>query len=50
MKAFYFRPQDCRLPGKPLRPYLKFIYLGGQLYRLIYNILSFPDMDSKAQK
>jgi len=38
MKAFYFRPQDCCLPGKPHRPYLKFIYLGGQLYRLIYII------------
>jgi len=50
MKAFDFRPQTRNFLKKFHRSYLKFIYLGGQLFRLIYNILNLPDMVAKAQK
>lgn len=38
MKVFYFRPQACYFLKEFHRSYLKFIRLGGQLYRLIYII------------
>jgi hypothetical protein len=38
MKVFYFRPQACYFLKEFHSSYLKFIRLGGQLYRLIYII------------